>query len=153
VPAQTSGLALDPAFARLMCDSFVRFVGRDLVRDPVAAARWLYEEASFGLLAHDADDDPLFIYANRTAQKCFEYSWDEFVRLPSRLSARPDAQEDRDRLLADVRARNFAEGYRGLRIAKSGRRFWIEDVVMWNLIDRDGNRHGQAAIFPRWQDG
>jgi hypothetical protein len=152
MPAKTSGLALDPAFARLMCDSFARFVGRELVPDSEPAARWLYEEAPFGLLAHNAGDDPLFIYANRTAQACFEYSWDEFLRLPSRSSAEPGAQEDRDRLLADVRARNFAEGYRGLRIAKSGRRFWIEDVIMWNLVDGDGNRQGQAAIFPRWQD-
>jgi MEKHLA domain-containing protein len=152
VPAQSSGLALDPEFARLMCDSFAQFVGKDLVPDSQPAARWLYEEAPFGLLAHDAGEDPLFIYANRTAQACFEYSWDEFVGLPSRASAEAGAQEDRDRLLAKVNERNFADGYRGLRTAKSGRRFWIEDLVMWNLVDGDDNRRGQAAMFPRWQD-
>ncbi|ABW14794.1 conserved hypothetical protein [Parafrankia sp. EAN1pec] len=41
--------------------------------------------APFGLLAHDASTDPLFVYANKTAQQRFEYTWDEFVGMPSRL--------------------------------------------------------------------
>jgi hypothetical protein len=39
-----------------------------------------------------------------------------------------------------------------MRITKSGRRFWIEDVTMWNLVDDDGIRRGQAAVFLRWPD-
>ncbi len=93
-----------------------------------------------------------FIYANITAQHCFEYGWDEFVGTPSRLSARVDGQQDRDQLLARVEATGLADGYRGLRVAGSGRRFWIEDVVMWNLVDGSGTRCGQAALFPRWSD-
>ncbi|MFD8646950.1 MEKHLA domain-containing protein [Streptomyces mirabilis] len=50
-------------------------------------ARRLDEDAPFGLLAHDTSADPIFIYANSTAQRCFEYTWHEFVRLPFRLSA------------------------------------------------------------------
>jgi PAS domain-containing protein len=143
--------AEDPDFFRLLVDSHQRFVGEPLV-DPVATARWLYEEAPFGLLAHDADADPRFVYANRTAQRCFEYGWDEFTGLRSRLSAEPDRQEDRNRLLTEVREHNFSTGYRGLRIAKSGRRFWIEDVTMWNLVTDSGVRVGQAAVFPRYAD-
>ena len=48
---------------------------------------WLYEHAPFGLLAHDTSADPRFVYANSTAQGCFGYAWEEFVGLPSRLSA------------------------------------------------------------------
>jgi PAS domain-containing protein len=141
----------DPGFFRLLTDSHQRFVGRPLAAPDLSAA-WVYEDAPFGLLAHDADPDPRFVYANRTAQQCFEYPWDEFVGLRSRLSAEPDGQEDRNRLLADVDAQGFATGYRGRRIAKSGRRFWIEDVTMWNIVDAAGVRVGQAAIFPRWTD-
>jgi hypothetical protein len=47
---------------------------------------WLSNDASFVVLAHNTAPDPRFIYANRTAQNCFEYSWDEFTALPSRLS-------------------------------------------------------------------
>jgi hypothetical protein len=139
----------DPGFVRLLLDSYLRFVGTPLVERESAAA-WLYEDAPFGLLAHDADPDPRFVYANRTAQGCFEYGWAEFAGLRSRLSAEPDRQTDRNRLLADVEANGFSTGYRGQRIAKSGRRFWIEDVTMWNLVDDTGLRVGQAALFPRW---
>jgi MEKHLA domain-containing protein len=50
-------------------------------------------------------------------------------------------------------ARNgFVTGYRGLRIAKSGRRFWIDDGIAWELIDSGGGYHGQAATFSSWRD-
>ncbi|MFE4962774.1 MEKHLA domain-containing protein [Streptomyces sp. NPDC056660] len=143
-------------FAQLLLSSHERLTGTPLCPSvfPGAeeAARWLYESAPFGLLAHDAGADPVFVYANATAQKCFEYGWEEFVRLPSRLSAEPDAQGDRDAFVRSVTERGFASGYRGLRIARSGRRFWIEDVTMWNLLDADGTCHGQAAVFPSWTD-
>ncbi|MEI9986338.1 MAG: MEKHLA domain-containing protein [Aliidongia sp.] len=51
-----------------------------------------------------------------------------------------------------VRHNGFRSGYRGLRIAKSGRRFWIEQGVVWQLIGDDGACRGQAAIFPSWKD-
>ncbi|MGV9383648.1 MEKHLA domain-containing protein [Nonomuraea sp. NPDC003707] len=76
----------------------------------------------------------------------------EFVGLPSRLSAEPDRREDRRALLDAVRRDGFATGYRGQRIAKSGGRFWIEDVTMWNLVDGDGLLVGQAATFRRPPD-
>jgi hypothetical protein len=40
------------------------------------------------------------------------------------------------------------EGYRGLRVARSGRLFWIEDVRLWNVVDDTGERRGQAALLP-----
>jgi PAS domain S-box-containing protein len=146
----------DPWFSSLLLRSHHRFVGKPLTASrwtsDEEAARWLYEQAPFGLLAHDATDDPRFIYANRTAQEPFEYDWDEFVGLPSRLSARQDRQEDRDALLRAVAEEHHATGYRGKRVSKSGRSFWIEDVTMWELIDDDGVRHGQAAVFRSWAD-
>lgn len=42
--------------------------------------------------------------------------------------------------------------YRGLRIAKSGRRFWIEDGVVWQLVDSRGVYRGQAAMFATWKE-
>ncbi|MGP4020914.1 MEKHLA domain-containing protein [Saccharopolyspora sp. 5N708] len=144
--------ALDPAFADLLRGSYHRVVGEPLVPESREPASWLYYDAPFGLLAHDAAADPVFTYANRISQTCFEYSWAEFTELPSRLSAEPDRQEDRDQLIAAVHEHGYAEGYRGIRIAKSGRRFWIQDVTMWNLIDSNGIQHGQAALFRRWRD-
>jgi hypothetical protein len=147
--------ALDSGFADLLAGSYRRFVSKVLVPEsepPRGRASWLYDRAPFGLLAHDTSPDPRFVYANRVAQLCFEYNWAEFTRMRSRRSAEPDRQEDRERLLAAVREHDFVEGYQGMRIAKSGRRFWIEAVTMWNLVDEDGVRHGQAALFHHWRD-
>ncbi|GHD69247.1 MEKHLA domain-containing protein [Jeongeupia chitinilytica] len=137
-------------FAALLCDSHRRLTGRDLVDPPQAdPAHWLYDTAPFCVLAHDTQADPCFVYANRAAQRCFEYDWNDFVGLPSRLSAEAPNRDERARLLADVSRQGYASGYRGLRIARSGRRFWIEDVTVWNLIGTDGIRHGQAATYRR----
>jgi hypothetical protein len=68
------------------------------------------------------------------------------------LSAEEHDREERQRLLDLVKLHGFATGYRGLRIAKSGRRFWIENVTVWQLIDRDGVLRGQAAIYRQWRD-
>ncbi len=144
-----------PDFFDLLTDSHLRLVGASRLDPnlaPTDAARWLYEDAPFCVLAHNADADPRFVYANRTAQQCFEYTWVEMTALRSRLSAEHPNREERDRLLESVRAQGFASGYRGLRIAKSGRRFWIENVTVWNLVDRAGMYHGQAATYHQWQN-
>lgn len=143
-------LSRDPAFFALLTRSYARFVGEPLVPAGHDAA-WLYEAAPFAVLAHDAADDPRFTYANRAAQACFAYAWDEIVGVPSRLSAEAPERPERQRLLAAVERDGFIRDYRGLRIAKSGRRFWIEAAVVWQL-ECDGVVVGQAAAFSRWRD-
>jgi len=46
----------------------------------------------------------------------------------------------------------FVSDYRGMRIAKSGPRFWIERATVWNSLGHDGIRHGQAALIRGWSD-
>jgi len=144
-------LSTDTGFFALLTDSYARLVGAPLV-PPGTDADWLYREAPFVVVAHGTDQDPKFIYANKAAQNCFEYSWEEFMSLPSRLSAEAPDWAQRQALLEEVARNGFSSGYRGLRVAKSGRRFIIEDGVVWELIDRDGMRHGQAATFLSWRD-
>lgn len=139
----------DEGFAALLAGSFARLVGRALGPDVSAAA--LYG-AKFCLLAHDGAEDPRFIYANAAAQVCFGYGWGEFVGLPSRLSAEAPERGERERLLAAVRDRGFIEDYRGVRVRKDGRRFLIEDAVVWELVDEAGVRFGQAAMFVPGRD-
>jgi len=136
----------DSAFFTLLNGSFARFVGTSLV-PPDCDADWLYNEAPFAVLAHNTEPDPVFIYANRSAQNCFGYSWEEFTSLPSRLSAEAPDRAERQALLDAVARSGFTSDYRGLRIAKSGRRFWIERATVWQLMDGEGVVHGQAATF------
>lgn len=138
---------IDPGLFSLLIESYRRLAGRELA-PPGSDALWLYEAAPFAVLAHDGQADPRFIYANRAAQTCFEYAWDEIIGLPSRLSALPDARASRQKALDEVARDGVAFGYRGLRVAKSGRPFWIEDCTLWQLIAADGTVAGQAATFP-----
>jgi PAS domain S-box-containing protein len=145
-------LACDPDFYLLLSGAYSRLVGEPLVADAGDArsgARWLYEAAPFCVLAHNAEAEPVFIYANRSAQDCFGYDWNEIIKLPSRLSAEAPERAERQRLLDAVTAHGFISNYRGLRIAKSGRRFWIENATVWQLIDEAGRLHGQAAMFQK----
>ncbi|WP_205193393.1 MULTISPECIES: MEKHLA domain-containing protein [Burkholderiaceae] len=151
----TASLSSDLDFFNLLADNHLRLVGTPLVEGGISgadAARWLYESAPFCVLAHNTDADPRFIYANEAAQRCFEYDWDGMTALRSRLSAEHPNRDERDRLLESVRLHGFATGYRGLRISSSGRRFWIEDVTVWNLLDSEGVYRGQAATYRNWQD-
>ena len=148
-------LAHDPSFAGLLARTYRDCLGKDLAPsglDPNATALWLYEQAPFCLLAHNTAADPRFVYANRAAQACFGYGWDEMTLLPSRQSAGPQDRAERQAFIEAVARDGFATGYRGLRVAKSGRRFWIEDVTMWQLVDASGVLRGQAAVYGRWTD-
>ncbi|SQD95853.1 MULTISPECIES: MEKHLA domain-containing protein [unclassified Parafrankia] len=112
-----------------------------------------YDDTFAGLLIGSY---PRFVYANITAQRHFEYTWDEFVGMPSRLSARADSRDARRRLMGSVLLLGYASDYRGERTARSGRRFWIEDTTIWNLVDGEGVLHGQAALsrlVPGWRAG
>ena len=136
-------------FAELFARSYHLLIGRRLVPDEHrgTAAEWLYE-APFGLLAHDTSPDPLFVYANRRAQQLFGYHRDEFIGLPSRLSAGQQNRRSRAALMDRVRRHGYAQGYRGPRVTKDGRPFWIENVTIWNLVVADGPPVGQAALIP-----
>ena len=141
----------EPDFFALLASSYARVVGRPLVAAGQDAA-WLHNDAPFAVLAHNTAPDPVFVYANRTAQGCFEYGWDEFITLPSRLSAEAPNREERQLLLDAVTRDGFISDYRGKRIAGSGRRFWIEGGTVWQLIDEAGTPRGQAALFTSWTD-
>lgn len=137
-------------FVGAMIASYARLLAEPLVPANVPtdeAAAWLYASADFSLLAHDTSEDPRFIYVNRQAQRCFERSWDELVGMPSRLSAEAPNRAERAAMLAAVVRDGFTRDYRGLRIARSGRRFWIERGTIWNVQGPAGELWGQAARF------
>ncbi|ACC74896.1 MEKHLA domain-containing protein [Paraburkholderia phymatum] len=144
-------LRTDLTFFNLLTGSYARLLGASLVRErehAEDAAAWLYHDAPFGLLAHNSADDPVFVYGNRRAQSLFGYDWDELTALPSRLSAEAPERSERQAFLDQVTRNGYVSGYRGVRIAKTGQRFWIERATVWQLIDEHGKLHGQAAMIP-----
>ncbi len=106
--------------------------------------------APFAVVSHGTEPDPIFNYANRTALRLFEMTWEQLTALPSRLSAEPVHRDERARLMARVTARGYIDDYQGARVSSTGRRFRIEAATVWNLVDDSGAYRGQAAIFSRW---
>ncbi|HWU98510.1 MAG TPA: MEKHLA domain-containing protein [Oxalicibacterium sp.] len=147
---------IDPAFFDLLSASYQHFFNQRLVpfpvEDSVDAARWLYADAPFAVLAHNTNADPMFVYGNLAAQRRFGYSWDEITNLHSRLSAELPNREERQQLLDRVKRDGFARDYRGVRISKSGEKFLIEDAVLWQLIDAQGSVRGQAVKIMKTRD-
>ena len=139
--------------ALLLSASFQRVIGRPLVEpapaDDTALAALLWSMPRV-LVSHGLESDPLFNYGNAAGLALFEMTWAQFIATPSRESAEPLNQDARAKVMNEVAARGFVEGYSGVRIARSGRRFRIEDAVIWNVIDADGAFCGQAATFARW---
>jgi len=144
-------LAADLEFFKLLTGSFHRLVGKAFVQ-PGQGPGWLYREAPFVVLVHNTDPDPRFIYANIAAQTRFEYTWDEFTKLPSRLSAEVPDRKERQLLLDAVERQGYVADYRGLRVTKSGKHFWMENGIVWQLLDERGRSRGQAAAFSNWTD-
>jgi len=134
----------------LLVSSYHRLTGQHLI-DPSQADLWqACWSAPRVIVAHGSEADPIFFYGNQLALSVFELDFSAFTRLPSRYSAEPLQREERDALLARVHERGFIEDYAGVRVSASGRRFRIEQAVVWNLVDEAGERHGQAATFARW---
>jgi hypothetical protein len=141
------------AHAATLLASFTHWTGRSLGDSNlpmVDQARWLFH-APFVVLSHDTSDEPILNYANLAGLALFELSWEELVHLPSRRTAEPSEQAERERLLATVTRQGYTDNYRGVRITKSGRRFMIERASVWNLLDDKGGYCGQAAMFAHWR--
>ena len=136
----------------LINNSFQKLLGYPLIKpvnDDNNLAELLFN-APFALLSHDTKADPLFNYANAKGLELFELNWQELINLPSRLSAEPVNQAERNRLLAQVTSKGFINDYQGVRISKTGKRFLIRNAVVWNLTDAAGTYQGQAACFSNW---
>ncbi|MEY3724355.1 MAG: hypothetical protein RLZZ365_290 [Pseudomonadota bacterium] len=140
-----------PSEAQLILHSYQYFLGKPCIEPATSknVAQMLYE-APFALVAHDTRADPIFGYANRMAQNAFEMNWTEITSIPSRQSAEPVLQDERQSLLQRVHQFGFIDDYSGIRISKTGKRFWIRNATVWNVIDTNGARVGQAARFDRW---
>jgi len=140
--------------ARLLIDSYRRATGRELLDprqpDPRQAAEALFR-APFVLLSHGTEADPVLNYGNENALALWEMTWEEFTGTPSRLTAEPVERSQREKLLADAKEQGYSDGYYGIRISKSGRRFEIRDVTLWSVTDENGNYRGQAAVFADWK--
>jgi hypothetical protein len=106
---------------------------------------------NFVLLSHNSEKDPIFNYANLKAQELFEMDWEAITNMPSRFSAEPMEQSERNLFLEKTIKNGYVENYNGIRISRTGKRFWIKDAIIWNLVDEHQIYKGQAALFSKWE--
>lgn len=139
-------------WSQILAHSYQQLLGKELVsaaNTPEELARTLFQ-ASFVVVSHGIQADPILNYGNQTALQLWSLSWSELTKTPSRLTAEPINRETRAAMLERVAKQGYIDNYQGIRISSTGKRFSIEQAVVWNLHDRLGRKCGQAATFADW---
>lgn len=139
-------------WSQILLDSYEQLLGYPLLERTGTALEQAKELffAPFVLASHGTEPDPILNYGNQAALALWEMTWEEFTRTPSRLTAEPINQEKREQMLIKSLQQGFITNYQGVRISKTGKRFQIEQVTVWNLRDSQGKYCGQAATFSHW---
>ena len=135
-----------------LLDSYRHWTSRELIErigEPDVQACRLFQ-APFVVVSHGVEADPLLNYGNQRAVDLWELTWDELVQTPSRLTAEPLNRAEREGMLAQAKTRGYLDTYRGVRISSTGRRFLVENALIWNVVNAEGQRVGQAATFSQW---
>jgi len=133
--------------------SFKHWTGTSLLDvngTPAEIAQALFE-APFVVVSHGTEKDPILNYGNHTALELWELSWEEFTQIPSRKTAGYGEQREREQLLVEAATKGFITNYSGIRNSSSGKRFQIQDALLWNVLDEDNQPCGQAAFFSDWE--
>lgn len=137
----------------IIARSFHHWLGRPLLEnlptDLMAQAEQLYH-ADWVIVSHNSADDPCLNYANQLALQLWEATPEQLIGMPSRLTAEPMHRDERARMLAQTSEKGYFDRYQGIRISTKGKRFLIENAIVWNLLHPDGSPAGQAAAFHQW---
>ena len=132
-------------WSQLLLNSFRHWTGRELLEragDP--------DYQAHVVVSHGMEEDPLLNYGNQIALVLWEMTWEELTRTPSRLTVEPTNRAEREWMLEQAKTRGYLDTYQGVRIASTGRRFLVENALIWNVVDAEGQRVGQAATFSQW---
>jgi len=141
------------AQTQLILDSFVKLLDRELIDrsgSKLEQSQRLFE-ANFVVVSHNTADDPILNYGNQAALTLWETDLENLLSMPSRKTAEPVHRDERAELLRRVTTDGYIDDYQGIRISATGKRFRIDQAIVWNLTDRDGQPAGQAATFSEWE--
>lgn len=147
---------LDPEIIRhslRLNNSFLHWTGTELM-DALVSSETLAKQlfhAPFVLLSHGQEPDPILNYGNQAGLDLWETNWLELTRMPSRLTAESSERNERAQFLQQATQTGYQAHYKGIRISTTSRRFAIEDAEIWDVMDEQGKKCGQAAKFSCWQ--
>ncbi|MGB0910264.1 MAG: MEKHLA domain-containing protein [Nitrospirales bacterium] len=137
---------------QLLLDSYRHWLAKELMaRDGTFCdqARRVFEWPSI-IVSHGLQDDPILNYGNCAALTLWEMDWTQLTNTPSRLTAEPINQAERAEMLRRAESQGYIDDYRGVRISKTGNRFLVENATVWNVVNAQGVKQGQAATFSTW---
>jgi len=140
-------------WCQYLLDSYAHWVKQELIQrngTPFEQAGRLFNSA-FVVVSHGVEDDPILNYGNQVALNLWAMDWQQFTQTPSRLTAEPVNREERVRMLEQAKAQGYISDYRGVRISSTGKRFLVDQVIVWNIHKPDGNAIGQGATFSTWK--
>ncbi|MGY6531063.1 MAG: MEKHLA domain-containing protein [Cyanobacterium sp.] len=103
------------------------------------------------VFSHNTLSDPHYNYGNEKGLILWDMSWEQLMATPSRTTTEPLLREERERLLHETNVKGYVTDYQGVRISRTGVKYSIKDITMWNLIDDSDNYCGQAATFSEWE--
>jgi len=140
---------------QLLCYSFQHWTGTPLIltsndQSSLEVANLLFN-ADFVVVSHGTQADPILNYGNQKALDLWKMDWQTFISTPSRYTAEPLKRDEREKILAQVKSQGYINNYRGIRIASNGDRFYINQAIIWNVVDQEGKLWGQAATFRDWE--
>ncbi len=139
-------------WTQLLLDSYRHWLGKELIDrtgTPLEHSQQLFE-CPFIVVSHGFQDDPILNYGNCAALTLWEMDWMQLTNTPSRLTAEPMNQAERAEMLRRAESQGYIDNYRGVRISKTGKRFVVENAIVWNVVDTQGTEQGQAATFSTW---
>ncbi len=142
------------SWSQILLDSFNQLLGYQLISRKETAEKQseVLFKADFVVVSHGIESDPILNYGNEIALNLWEMNWSNFTQTPSRLTAEPVNREARQVMLQQAKSQGYIDNYSGVRISKTGKRFFIETAIIWNLLDSKGNKCGQAATFSDWNN-
>jgi len=140
---------------QLLLSSFHRWTGNNLIpitnyQSPLEIANALFN-ANFVVVSHGTQADPILNYGNQKALDLWQMDWATLITTPSRYTAEPIERSEREKLLAQAKSQGYISNYRGIRIASNGDRFYINQAIIWNVVDENDKLWGQAATFANWE--
>lgn len=141
---------------RLSSTSLQKYTGKSLLEhmmedddSSVQSLEDAHDNERFAILSHGVQEDPIYNYFNRAALETFQYEPEEIYQLPSRKSAPSNLRVDRAALIQASVERGFQVYTEAVRVTKYGQLFEINEGLLWNVYDDEGNRVGQTALFDR----
>ena len=104
-----------------------------------------FDECVLPIASHDTNG--FFNYLNKAALSLFKVTKDQVIGRSTTMTAPKSEQKQRNELLNQVNSYGFIDNYKGIRVTSDGELFQIEDATIWNVVDKNSHKMGQAVII------